>query len=183
MEIDLKVCSKCGGDPKPLSEFHKRKGVRDGYRNECKVCSSIKNKAYRKENREQILAQKKVHSRAYYEANKDGILTHQKAYYEANREQKRADSRIYAKLNREKTAAKRAKRRASEQQATPKWFLTEKAEIEDMYRRSKALNSMGVDVHVDHIVPLNGKLVCGLHTLVNLQLLLAGDNLSKSNRF
>lgn len=58
---------------------------------------------------------------------------------------------------------------------TPPWSETE--EIVDFY------NKCPTGYHVDHIVPLQGNTVSGLHVLANLQYLLASENLSKGNRY
>ena len=68
-------------------------------------------------------------------------------------------------------------------QAKPKW-LTEEHEffIEEIYSlRDLRTELTGVVHHVDHIIPLKGKDVCGLHVPWNLQVITAKDNLSKSN--
>lgn len=66
------------------------------------------------------------------------------------------------------------KRRVSEHQ-TPSW--ADQDLIAEIYRNRPE------GYHVDHIVPLNGKTVCGLHVENNLQYLTAEDNLSKNNKF
>lgn len=75
-----------------------------------------------------------------------------------------------------KSAAKAAKRRAAKLQATPPWADLE--EIKNVY-----LEAQYFGMHVDHIIPLQGKNVCGLHVWDNLQLLSAVENIKKGNRY
>lgn len=76
-----------------------------------------------------------------------------------------------------------ARRRARERQATPPWARSGEvsAEIREIYRMCESLNRCAgcVKYHVDHIVPLDGKLVCGLHVPWNLRILRKEANLAK----
>ena len=76
-----------------------------------------------------------------------------------------------------------AKRHAQKLEATPPWLTDEqKAQIKEIYRKSRQLqDETGVAHNVDHIHPLQGKTVCGLHVPWNLQILTEAENCAKSN--
>lgn len=59
--------------------------------------------------------------------------------------------------------------------ATPKWVNLN--EISSIYRKCPE------NYHVDHIVPLKGANICGLHVPWNLQYLPASENIKKSNKY
>lgn len=87
------------------------------------------------------------------------------------------DEKTPAQVNAE-GAARRARRR----KAMPAWAHA--GEIKAVYEAARlATQATGQEHHVDHIVPLAGALVCGLHVAANLQVIPAAGNLKKSNKF
>lgn len=89
--------------------------------------------------------------------------------------------KTYPRMSLAKEAAKQARRRLALEQATPQW-----ADLKlmlNLYEEAQVISaSTGVSHHVDHVVPLTSKYVCGLHCEANLQVLPGAENISKSNR-
>lgn len=99
-----------------------------------------------------------------------------------NRERVRAIKAKHRKLHPEKGNAYSAQRKAAKLRAVPKW--ANEFFIEEAYRLSALRTKMfGYPWHVDHIVPLQSKLVCGLHTHHNLQVIPGRLNNSKHNKW
>lgn len=153
--ICLKRCSKCA-EIKERSGFSTNTKEPDGLRAQCKVCSSEGWKAHYYADPEKH----KERVKEYYVNNKATKLEYNKAYYYANPD-------VYAQH--------RVKRQLRELEAVANWADLE--EINEIYINCPK------GYHVDHIIPLQGKLVSGLHTENNLQYLTASDNLHKSNIF
>jgi hypothetical protein len=79
-------------------------------------------------------------------------------------------------------AATVAARRAAQKQRTPKW--ADLKEIRKFYDLSHWMTKVtGIEHHVDHEIPLNGKLVSGLHIAENLRVLPGPENLAKGSKF
>jgi len=104
---------------------------------------------------------------------------------ERNREKARKTTREWQIANPSKVNTYFAKHRATKLQATPDW-LTNKhhLQIEGFYLLAKEMEKQLNDKYeVDHIVPLKGKTVSGLHVPWNLQILTKKENCSKNNSF
>jgi hypothetical protein len=129
------------------------------------------NRLYRLNNKDKI----KEINKLYRLNNKDKIKEINRLY-RLNNKQKRKQTLILTRLNNPHTQrAVTAKYRASQLKATPKFANLKK--IKEIYKNCPK------GYHVDHIVPLQGKEVCGLHVEYNLQYLTKSENLSKSNIF
>jgi hypothetical protein len=75
-------------------------------------------------------------------------------------------------------------RKDSVKRATPPWLSSEqKSQVEIFYSHAKDCQIVtGESYHVDHIIPLQGSNVCGLHVPWNLQVLPSDVNIRKSNK-
>jgi hypothetical protein len=74
--------------------------------------------------------------------------------------------------------------RSAKSTRMPKWLNDGQIfELESVYTYCSALRKVGLDYHVDHIVPLRGDFVSGLHVPWNLQVLPGRENMSKGNTF
>jgi len=98
---------------------------------------------------------------------------------------RRRASRICAAKNPARMKAGKIKYESKLSKATPSWLTdSDWAEMNAIYRRARSLTKQtGVKHQVDHVIPLNGKMVSGLHVPANLQILTQAANVSKSNRY
>lgn len=160
----MKNCSRCK-QLKEYSEFHKCKTHSDGLQYKCKNCTTKYDSERRKKNPNRY---------------KEGV----KIWHAANRQNINASIQKWKDGNRGKTNAVEAKRRATKLLATPSWLTKEHLkQIEEFYIEAARLTKeTGIPHDVDHIDPLQGKNVCGLHVPWNLQILTASENRKKGNK-
>jgi hypothetical protein len=75
-----------------------------------------------------------------------------------------------------------SKRRTAKLKRTPAW--ADMDAIREFYAAARRMTeATGVVYHVDHIIPLQGRLVSGLHVPNNLQIIPGTENSRKRNRF
>jgi len=202
----LKACAKCS-QVKATSEFGRHARQKDGLTRNCTACQREYFAAYRDANREaereraakyrdrnpEAVARR---HREFHDRHPNAELAYSAAYRERhperrkdaalryareNGEKQKASAKVWRDRNRAKLAAKSAARRAIKARATPAWAIDE--DIKRLYEEAQRISrETGIEHHVDHIVPLKSKLVCGLHCEANLQILRGSENLSKCNR-
>ena len=175
----MKHCNKCGEDDQEAFSPSKNTS--------CKRCEAARVRAWQKANPEKEAAKKKAwkkanperdlfNKRVWRKANLEKIAASNKAWRKANPEKSAASKKSWKQKNAGAVCAAHAKRRAAKLQRTPVWSETEN--IKGVY-----VEAQRQQMQVDHIIPLQGELVSGLHVWGNLQLLTPKDNYSKGNTF
>mgnify|MGYP000013899895 CR=1 FL=1 len=174
-----RTCGKCN-QTKALTEFKKSKSCSLGRSFTCIECTKAYNIAYREKNRERLLQA----DRKRYAENAEEMKAKSAEHKAKNKDYYLIYNRHYYRLNKYKFLAYNSKRRKVIEKSTPDWLSQEhKDQIADQYWLAQDLAAVsGETYHVDHIVPLQGKDVCGLHVPWNLQILPADLNLQKGNR-
>jgi 5-methylcytosine-specific restriction endonuclease McrA len=155
----MKCCSRCG-ELKSFEFFPKKKENKDGYHSHCKQC------------------------RAAYDKSRYSSQGRSEAYY-ADLEDQRKLRREYYSKNKQGYYSRKAKRRAELLNRTPKWLSEhDKLHIDCIYSVCSMLNKEGTGPYeVDHIVPLQGENVSGLHVPWNLRIITRTENRSKGNKY
>ena len=127
----------------------------------------------------------KERARAWALANPDKRKQAVDKWRNENLERHNEVNREWNKNNKPKRAAYQSKRRAALLQRTPKWLTEDDLWIiEEAYDLAALRTSMlGFPWHVDHIIPLQGKLVSGLHVPSNIQVIPGSENVKKHNKY
>jgi hypothetical protein len=152
-------------------------------------------RAYRATNKERIVAAKAAHVLAnpeadaarkarYRETHRAKLRIDNIAYNRANAVDRAAYLKQYQLDNRSKVRYWAMKRHTAKLQRVPAWLTADDHwMIEQAYELAVLRTSMfGVPWHVDHVLPLQGKTVSGLHVPTNLQVILGVENARKGNR-
>jgi len=189
------VCKKCHN--KKVIEWQKKnkEKVRSYVRKSCKKAYDANPEKYKEKTTQRRLkdpvAYKMSVSKSYFkkQLNLDEaeILRRRKnanTWRKANPEIARMRVKMARERHPQRHARYQSTRRANKMQATPLWLTPiQLAQIQEFFDICSAVSMQtGIKHHVDHICPLLGKNVRGLHVPWNLQVIPAVENIRKSNR-
>ena len=177
MAKQVKSCSICKS-VKSFLDFYKDKTTSTGYKTACKECSNIKRKA-------------RYHEKSYdkeYNSrpeNREYQKRYAMEYRQKNAEKVKKTISEWASKNKDKSLAKTLRYKYKKINATAKWDaeLTEFVTQEAIHLAKLREEITGFKWDVDHIYPIQGLEVCGLHVWNNLQVIPSKINKSKGNKF
>jgi hypothetical protein len=173
----MKTCGVCGkSEPEVAFESQRRqcKSCRSVYRHGIKTAWYARNRNYAR-----------AKTREWREQNTERKQAYRKAEYAKNASEAKLAAKVYRKKHPHKLNHWVRMRQCAKMQRTPIWLNSEeKWMISEIYELAKLRTKCtGIAWHVDHIVPLRGKTVSGLHVPLNLQVIPESVNKVKRNYF
>ena len=166
-------CTSCNTESTP-KWFNSLKG---------KQCSKCYSKDYRSKNKDKV-----KETLANYNISESGKK--RKAKYEKSAKGKKAREKALLKyVSSEHGYTKRRTytflAHRDRKKATPKWLSKDhKKQIRNKVKQAKIQQeTLGIEFHIDHIIPVKHPLVSGLNVPWNLQVITASENLFKNNKF
>ncbi len=186
-----KVCAKFKSAKYQKDNPEKIKAAKAKYKKANPEKVKAAKAKYKRDNPEKVRAamakwqrdnpeKRKVITKKYRKANPEKTKVATAKWCEENADRNRAQIAKWKRNNKGTVNAYFAKRNALKRSATTSW--SEYDQIQELYKQAAQLRVNGIDVHVDHIVPIQSPIVCGLHVLANLQILGARENMSKGNK-
>jgi len=181
----MKMCYKCKIEKESFS-FNKNKSKKDGLTTECRSCIKEYADVYRKKNKQRLLHQ----SRLFKDNNRESINSKNRKRYLTSKldpifmDKKRKSNRVYKYNNKGKINSDTAKRHSNKLNRLSITSEEDLLIIKSIYKEARKLSILtNIPHHVDHIIPLQGELVSGLHLSLNLQILTQHENCSKHNSY
>jgi hypothetical protein len=176
---DDKECHRCG-EIKAHSRFSANQSLPDGLNKWCKLCMKSYKRRY--DQRPTVKEINRKRRAEQYWRDHDIELERMRLYHLNNNSRVLERQRQYYKDNVTYMRSRAAKRRALQIKRTPAWASWHA--INAIYEeRDYIQQKFGTMLEVDHIIPLQGELVSGLHVETNLQLIDPTENKKKSNNF
>ena len=128
------------------------------------------------------VARRKAYMKEWAEKNPEKKKANFASWRAVNVDEDKARCLAWQAKNKDKTIANIAKYKAAKLQRIPPW--ADLSEIEKIYEKRVQLElETGEQYDVDHIIPLQGKTVSGLHVHTNLRIIPRKENRRKGNRF
>lgn len=177
-----KICASCK-ETKTLDLFHKAENRASGVTDYCKECSKksyAENPEPKKQRTREWAAnnkeKKKQMDREYYLNNAEKFIARANNWRNNNLEKARESARASQSRHQKQKNARTSAYRATKRNATPAWVGPE--EIKSI---TEFFKNCPPGYHVDHVYPIQGENVCGLHVLANLQYIPEEENETKAN--
>jgi hypothetical protein len=182
----LKTCNKCKCE-KSIRSFYANKRMKDGLNTFCIECHKADNVARKAlcRNDELFKQAERAYKTQYRQRTTEQRALYMKEWRSKNAEYTYQYAKQYRQDNKAFINFLSQNRKLAMMQRTPLWLGTEEMwMIEEAYQLAALRTKLfGFAWHVDHVIPLRGKKVSGLHTPQNLSVIPGVFNMQKTNKF